>query len=310
VRQDSYFIATKETPDWIQFNETQNFTIAPNSKKTLFPKATSCEAQPGTYHLVFSVKTQTDSTNVWDRVCMNVTVRTREDCYRARVRPPDEEFAEPNANTTIAVRVLNNGLEENVYSLRLEAPDWVNFTTGFPGFLRIPENGERTAELIAKPPASEVNKTFVIKISAVSRGISSSEEMILRVVAPGEAQKMRETKKAMPLPADVKQENGFIIVRTLPDANVSFASGGKAFETQADSNGNAKLAVNESGVWTISLKKQGHLDASVSFEFKQPQKVTGAFLLDAATIAYGLVLLVAAALVLYGIYLLSGRKKK
>jgi len=310
VRPDEYFIAVKETPDWIQFNETQNFTIPPGSQKTLFPKATSCEAQPGAYHLVFSVKSQTDPTNVWDRVCMNVTVRSREDCYRARVTLPDEEYAEPNANTTIAIRVLNNGLEENVYSLRLEAPEWVNFTPGFPGFLRIPKNAERSVELTASPPASEVNKTFIIKLSAVSRGIASTSEMILRIVAAGEAQKKREAKKAIALPVDVAQENGFIVVRTLPEASVSFTSSNKTFETQADSNGNARLEVNETSEWSIEIKKPGYSSTSVSFEFKQPQKTTGAFLADAATIAYGFILLAAAALVLYGVYALSNKKRK
>ncbi|NYZ78189.1 hypothetical protein H0N96_02185 [Candidatus Micrarchaeota archaeon] len=309
VRPDSYFIATKESPDWIEFNETQNFTIQPSLKKTLFPKVTSCGAQPGTYRLEYAVKSNTDSTNVWDRVCMNVTVRTREDCYRARVTLPDEEYAEPNANTTIAVRVLNNGLEENVYSLRLEAPEWVNFTPGVSDYLRIPKTGERATQLTANPPASEVGKSFIIKISAVSRGISSNSEMILRVVALGEAQKLREEKKALPLPADVKQEGTFIIVRTLPDASVSFNAGNSVAETQADSSGSVKFAANQTGVWTITIKKQGYSDTSVLFEFKQPQKYTGAFTLDATTIAYGLVLLVVAALVLYGVYLLSNRKK-
>jgi len=310
VRPDEYFIAVKQTPDWIQFNETQNFTIPPSSQKTLFPKATSCEAQPGVYHLVFSVKSRTDPTNVWDRVCMNVTVRSREDCYRARVTLPDEEYVEPNANTTITIHVLNNGLEENVYSLRLEAPEWVNFTPSFPGFLRIPKNGERSVELTASPPASEVGKTFIIKISAVSRGIASTSEMILRTVAVGEAQKKREAKKAVALPVDVAQENGFIVVRTLPEASVSFTSGGETFETRTDFNGNARLEVNETSKWLIKLEKQGYSSTSVSFEFKKPQKTTGAFLADATTVAYGFILLAAAALVLYGVYALSNKKKK
>ncbi len=310
TREDAYYVTMLAGPDWISFNETQNFSIPPNSKKTFFPQVKNSEAPPGVYHIVFSVNSLTDSTNVWDRVGINVTARSKEECYRARVSLPREEFVEPNASTVIAVRVLNNGLEENVYSLRLEAPEWINFTPGFPGFLRIPKGGERGIKLIVNPPASEVNKTFIVKLAAVSRGVSSSDETILRVVAVGEAQKLRKAAEAIPLPADVAQENGFITVRTLPEASVSFLSGNKIFETKTDSSGNARLAVNESSLWTITLKKQGYSDTSVSFEFKQPQKVTGAFLLDANAMLYSAILLVAVVLALYGVYLLSGRKKR
>lgn len=252
---DDFRIGLSSAPEWLEFDNVSFTTIPGKSRKTLLPHVFTCDAAPGEYAVVFNVLSL--SQNSTDKVCLNITVNSKAECYTARIDLSQGEFVECKS-TLITVNVTNEGLLRNTFALSVDAPKWVSIQ---PDFLTLEPKEKGQVFLVVSPPLNEAGNEYDVTVKALSTGLSSTATMKLKVVGAGEGSVHAEA-----LQASVDYANGSLFVHSLEGALVDFYSpSNESYSMLTDANGIALLETAEYGIWTITVLKEGFEPAIIEY---------------------------------------------
>ncbi|MFA4946087.1 MAG: hypothetical protein WC607_00910 [Candidatus Micrarchaeia archaeon] len=245
---DSFELGLSSGPEWLEFSNVSATEINGKSLKTLLPHVFTCDAEPGEYAAVFNALSL--SRNSSDKVCLNITVHSKAECYTALLTAPSGEYVEC-ASSVIPVTVKNMGLLRNTFALSVEGPKWASLR---PEFVTLEPQEATTVYLVVSPPLNEAGTTHDVTVKALSTGVSSSVTVQVIVVGAGEKPSV-ETK---PFTANVSYADGALVIESLPGALVHVESpSGENYTMLADASGVATLSAETEGKWLITVLKEG-----------------------------------------------------
>jgi len=256
---DDFRIELSSAPEWLEFDNVSSTTIAGKSRKTLLPHVFTCDAEPGEYAVVFNVLSL--SQNSTDKVCLNITVHSKAECYTARIDLSEGEFVECKS-TLITVNVTNEGLLKNTFALSVDAPKWVSIQ---PDFITLEPKEKGQVFLVVSPPLNEAGNEYDVTVKALSTGLSSVATMKLKVVGAGETGSI----ESEPLNVSVEYANNSIIVNSVEGAMVDlYSPSNESYSLVAGVDGIALLETGEQGIWIITVLKDGFEPAVIEYSLE------------------------------------------
>jgi len=248
---DSFRIGVSNAPQWLEFQNVSMEPIAGNTRKTLTPHVYTCDAAPGVYSVVFNAVSL--SQNSSGKASLDITLKSKEECYPASVSLSQGEFVECES-TLISVNVTNTGLLKSTYVLSVDGPKWISIQ---PDFLVLEKGETSEAYLVASPPLNEAGNTYNVTVKAVSTGVTSTQSMLLNIVGVGE--KVPPRGVPLQMNASATLENGVLTVYAMPGAIVQIRSpSGEGSSYSVDARGVITANATQEGEWKVSVLKAGY----------------------------------------------------
>ena len=273
----------------------------------LYALADSCKIEPG----VYSAKVRALSENfagVGDVLNVDVRVRSKQECYGARIEPAAEKQNVGCKLISIPLKIKNTGIRKNIYSVFAEGK--LKWATVSPETVELQPNATSTAYLLLSPPVENCEKgyeNYTAKVIVESKGIITSKEFRIY----GSAQITRNAAKAgnatKSIELNVSYENGNLVISALPKTKIRLIGPkNKTYEQFANASGILLLKNAEKGIWNLTVSKEGYGNVSISYDAgaKSPAPKTDGGIGELPLVLAAFVIIIAA------VYFLSKRNRK
>ncbi len=257
IKDDTYVLTSES--DFLELKDSQ-VSIRSKEKAKLSATISSCNLESTKYNAIISAKSKS-MPSVEDKLKIDLTVRSKEQCYGIELRPASTNINSPCGIKSQSVMVINKGTKETAVSLSATQGSKVT-----PDNLLLTPGESKEVFLVVFPSPSRCGTQFNVDMKAESRGISVSKQFKVDM-EPEEKATPTPTKPAMPsatiseikqLEAELNYTNETLMIRSLPGTNVLITpEDEQPIEVQTDDKGELEAQVG-AGTFLITLSRAGY----------------------------------------------------
>jgi uncharacterized membrane protein/cbb3-type cytochrome oxidase subunit 3 len=305
VKDDTYSL--KSESDFVKLKENE-VTIKSKEKAKLHATISTCNIESGKVNAIVNAKS---SFGTEDKLKIDLTVKSKEDCYGIELKPSTTQIATECGIKATSVQVINRGTKESAVSLSATQGSKVT-----PDTLLLGAGDSKEVFLVVFPSPSRCGTTFNVDMKAESKGVAKTKQFSVNM-APEDKSKPTPTTAATPttivvkqLEASINYANDTLTVESLPGSNVMISTEGKpGIEEKTDENGKLKTKLG-SGTFLITLTRAGYKPLTLQVNVTGNQTGIGGGAGSAGSLGSIPLLLIAFLIIVAALYFVLRRNNK
>lgn len=141
---------------------SENFLLKPNESKSFYQEPYYVYYSPNKTYYV-PVKLTSKHTSLEKNVTL--IVEPKDVCYNATIEVGNGKKVKTCESNTIPIKIRNSGRKEDVYFIKMTAPDWVNINIDK---IQLKSGEEKTIYLYLSPPYNAELGRYIVKLNVTS----------------------------------------------------------------------------------------------------------------------------------------------